>query len=186
MDMIVCVDPGHGGADPGAKGTRSFEKDVVLSVGNRLAKELQKHDGVKVAMTREIDRFVPLNDRSRMANEMKADCFISIHCNGSTNPHAFGWEIFTSPGQTQGDVLATTIHAFWMHMFPNTRVRADYSDGDVDKEANFSVLRRTSMPAVLVELGFISNPHDEAFLLDVNNQRFMAQAIAEGVVTWKK
>jgi N-acetylmuramoyl-L-alanine amidase len=184
MKLKVCIDAGHGGGDPGAlgpKGTR--EKDINLIVAHLLKERLEKL-GHKTMMTRHKDVFVSIGNRAGYANSNRADCFVSIHCNSATVSTAHGWEIFTSIGQTRADSLATSIHQAWVSLMPKTRVRADWSDGDVDKEADLGVLRLTRMPAVLVELAFIKNPAEEIFLLDPANQRIMAKGIADGVNAW--
>lgn len=184
MNLRVCIDAGHGGGDPGAigpKGTK--EKDINLIVAHLLKGELDKR-GHKTMMTRHKDVYVTIGNRAAFANSNRADCFVSVHCNSASVSTANGWEIFTSIGQTRADSLATSIHQAWVAIMPKTRVRADWSDGDVDKEANFGVLRLTRMPAVLVELAFINNPVEEVFLLDPANQRLMAKGMAEGVHAW--
>ena len=91
----VVIDPGHGGKDPGAVGPRGLrEKDIVLSVGKKLGKILEKRYGLKVIYTRKRDIFVPLNDRTEMANSKKADLFISIHTNASKARKARGIETY--------------------------------------------------------------------------------------------
>lgn len=183
--MKICLDPGHGGKDPGAIGpNRTKEKDIVLSVSHMLFNILvqQKHS---VTLTRAADFFIPLWKRAEIANDIPTDIFISIHCNSSTSPKSHGWEIWTSPGETGADALATHIGQAWKQDFSQMRIRSDFSDGDVDKERNLAVLRKTFMPAVLVELQFLNNPKWETFLKSQQNQKAMAQTIAEGVETWQ-
>jgi N-acetylmuramoyl-L-alanine amidase len=92
---VIVIDPGHGGKDPGAIGPRGVkEKDVVLRLSRRLAKELRKRFKVKVFLTREDDRFIPLRERANFANRVKADLFVSVHTNASLNPRARGFEIY--------------------------------------------------------------------------------------------
>lgn len=91
----VVIDPGHGGKDPGAVGPRGLrEKDIVLSVGKKLGNILKKRHGLKVIYTRDRDVFVPLNDRTEIANSKKADLFISIHVNASERRQARGIETY--------------------------------------------------------------------------------------------
>ena len=91
----VVIDPGHGGKDPGAVGPRGLrEKDIVLAVGKKLGRILEKRYGLKVIYTREKDIFVPLNDRTEMANSRKADLFISIHTNASKQRKVRGIETY--------------------------------------------------------------------------------------------
>lgn len=181
--MKICVDPGHGGHDPGAigmGGTR--EKDIVLIVGKLLKEALSLRH--QVFMTRDRDVFIPLSTRATISNKAQADAFVSVHCNGFSNPLAHGWEIFTSPGQTRADTLATAIYRSWIEVFPGVVVRADWSDGDVDKERALTVLVRTQAPAVLVEIGFITNPVEEAWVSSFSNQKQIAETIARGLNNW--
>lgn len=183
--MKLVIDPGHGGSDPGAigpGGTR--EKDINLAVSSRLAALLirKKHE---VTLTRTGNVFLSLATRASLANLRKADAFISIHCNAAISPAAHGYEIWTSRGQTRSDALASRITAAWSLEFPSMTIRADWSDGDVDKEAGFAVLVKTAMPAVLIELQFISHPQWEKWLNDKTSQDRMAAAIAAGVGAWQ-
>ena len=178
----ICIDPGHGGKDPGAVGpTSKKEKDIVLAVSLKLKKLLEeKH---KVLLTRSEDIFIELYQRTIMANAFGADLFLSIHCNGAGNQSANGFEVWTSKGQTKADGYASVLAAEWSKAFPGVNIRGDWSDGDVDKEASFCVLRRTAMPAVLVELDFISNPKMEVLLSNDAYQDLMANALHQGVVS---
>lgn len=180
--MRICIDPGHGGKDPGAIGPgEKKEKVIVLAVAKKLEKLLQ---GIhKVLLTRQGDFFVGLNDRAIMANAFNADLFLSLHCNGSASARASGFEVWTSRGKTRADDVATSISKAWAEAFPDVVIRGDWSDGDIDKESNFCVLRRTVMPAVLVEMGFITNPKMEALLSDDAYQDIMANALYQGVVS---
>jgi N-acetylmuramoyl-L-alanine amidase len=180
------LDPGHGGRDPGAVGPTGLkESDVALNVCKHLAAYLSPF--AEVYMTRWFNKELgptekaDLQARCDQANSVKADLFISIHCNSADNPAARGMEVYTLPGDGPADKLAEEIVRAWEAAFPNMPVRKDMTDGDSDKEANFYVLRKTAMPAVLVELGFISNPEEEKFLADGIFQAKCAEAIAGGV-----
>ena len=182
--MKLVIDPGHGGSDPGAigpGGTR--EADINLAVSSRLAALLirQRHE---VVLTRTGDVFLSLATRADLANSRRADALISIHCNAAVSRAAHGFEVWTSRGQTRADSLASSITSFWSVEFPGQRIRADWSDGDVDKESGFYVIRKTSMPAVLLELQFISHPQWERWLRERENQNRMATVIAAGVEAW--
>jgi N-acetylmuramoyl-L-alanine amidase len=93
-------------------------------------------------------------------------------------------EIYTTPGQTAADSLAGCIMRQLEGEFPALNVRGDWSDGDVDKEAGLYVLLHTDAPAVLIELAFISNEHEEALLRSPEAQRRYAAAIARGIIDW--
>ncbi len=95
--FTVVIDPGHGGKDSGTRGTGRTpisEKDVVLSVGKKVRDLLKKHSDIKVVMTRSSDKFLELRERANLANKIKADVFVSIHCNASSNPNAKGSETY--------------------------------------------------------------------------------------------
>jgi len=183
---IVVIDPGHSGpVEPGACGSGGTqEADVTLQVGQKLA-DLLGIMGLRTIMT----RTGPIDDdgltwRAEVANEYAADAFISVHCNGAENRDAEGYEVFTAPGQTDSDVLADCIFVEIQNEFPDLDPRTDESDGDVDKEANYTVLTATDCPAVLVELEFITNPVREQQLSKPEFQIRYAQAIARGVATF--
>ncbi len=176
----ICIDPGHGGKDPGAVGPKGRrEKDVALAVSLKLKKLLEGN--YKVLLTRSEDIFIELYRRAIMANAFGADLFLSIHCNAASSPSANGFEVWTSKGHTKADGYASVIATEWSKAFPSVNIRGDWSDGDVDKEASFCVLRRTAMPAVLVELDFISNPKMEVLLSNDAYQDLMANALSHGV-----
>ena len=185
--MRVVIDPGHGAPDPGARGRMSNEADINLDVAVELSKILSSM-GIVAPLTRtgqkrlyKDNRNLGLSARPAMANRLKADAFISIHGNGAVAPEANGFEVYTTPGQNNSDKLATAIFESWQKAFPAQRKRTDYRDNDPDKEVNYKVLREANCPAVLVELGFITNPNEERFLLNKMNQEIMGLAIATGI-----
>lgn len=185
---LIVLDPGHGGYDPGAVGPTGIkEKDVTMAVGLKVGNHL-KAAGIDVIYTRTSDK-VPwpanlnqdLAKRCVIANDIPADIFVSIHCNSAANVTAKGNEIYTYPGQGNADALANCIHSRYKTAFPELTYREDWSDGDADKEAKYMVLKDTSMPAVLTELAFISNPVEEKMLASVEFRDKAALAIAQGV-----
>ena len=150
---MVYLDYGHGGSDPGAvnkeKGRK--ESDDVLEVGLAVAKELRRH-GVIVDETRTEDRHVSLGDRANLANKKNYDYFVSFHRNSSSSSAVNGVETFTSKGASvKSRELAEKIQ--------KALVDVGYHDRGVKTE-NFYVLRNTKAPAVLIEIGFISNDKD--------------------------
>lgn len=180
----VCIDPGHGEKDPGAIGFMGTkEKDIVLKVAKYLKSLLLKNNYL-VMLTRENDKFISLPFRTAISNHFNADIFISIHCNSAINKNAHGFEIFTSQGATKADKLAACIANEWSKNFPNVKIRADWSDGDIDKEAGFYVLKHTIAPAVLIELDFISNLEKERELKDSIYLQKMAQTIFNGIQSY--
>lgn len=189
--MKIIIDPGHYGYDSGAVGPAgTYERDVTMAVSQRIAAILQKA-GQEVKLTR-----IPgnkgyinnlnedLSTRVLTANLWPADLFISIHCNAFRDSAAHGMEVYTTPGQGPSDALATAVIKELKAAFPELTLRSDTSDGDPDKEANFYVIRKTNMPAILVEMAFISNPREEQLLASAAGQNRFAQAIARGILKY--
>ncbi|WP_094607719.1 N-acetylmuramoyl-L-alanine amidase AmiC [Sporomusa silvacetica DSM 10669] len=178
----IFINFGHapnGDPDPGAIGPSGLrESDVNADVGAIAADDLCAA-GCEV-MTYQSDDLQDICDK---ANEWGADAVVSIHCN-SFSETSTGMEIYTSRGYTRADDLATLIMSQMEGDFPQLPVRADWSDGDVDKEAGLYVLIHTDAPAVLVELAFISNPAEESILGSSNGKRMFASAIARGVTDY--
>jgi cell wall hydrolase/autolysin len=173
--LKICIDPGHGGKDPGATAQGVNEKDIVLNVSTIL-KQLLERQGLQVIMTRTNDTFVELKDRCNIANREKADVFVSIHCNSASSTQAHGFEIFHSIGSTKGNKLSADIK---LSVNENkSLIRADRGI----KPANFTVLTGTNMPAVLVELAFISNDADREILKTKQNE--FAKAICKGICNY--
>ncbi len=176
--MKIFVDPGHGGADAGATFGPLREKDVTLGVGLALCESLQSKNHI-TSISRLSDYRVPLHRRARLANQNKSDLFISLHTNADPDPdqvgdlEARGSEIWIYPGSKKGRKLAEAIALAVPVFFPGRTWRGI-------KEANFAVLRLTSMPAVLVELAFIDT-EESSRLYDRNVQGRIAETIAAGV-----
>ncbi|NBD17338.1 MAG: AMIN domain-containing protein [Cyanobacteria bacterium] len=174
-DLLVVLDPGHGGKDPGAVGIGGLrEKDVVLPISHHVRKTLESN-GLSVKMTRWDDRFVSLGGRTAMANREDADFFISIHANAisMSRPDVNGTETFY---YASGRALAQAIQRSIISNM-NTRDRGV-------KKANFYVLRNSAMPAVLVEVGFVTGREDAPRLADPNFRKRMAEAIADGILQY--
>jgi N-acetylmuramoyl-L-alanine amidase len=211
--LKVVLDPGHGGDDAGAKGPRgSREKALALDLALELSGRLGEA-GFDVRLTREADRFVPLWDRARLANEAGADLFVSLHLNASRIRGARGSEVyFLSLGA--GDADAQALAAVENEGAGARAAGDDLVAGILDdlsrkallqeserlavsiqtqlnllggirergvKQAPFVVLRGASMPAVLVETAFISNPKEEAKLREPAFRRRVAEAITRGI-----
>ena len=188
--MRIMIDPGHAGrnVDPGAvnQSTGLQEADVALFVSKLVETQLLAA-GHEVKLTRtdwEQAETDDLNVRTSLSNDWGAELFVSIHCNSAASRGAAGYEVWTSPGDTQGDVLATSIYRQIAAEFPDRAGRTDYSDGDPDKESRFYVLVHTDAPACLVEMAFISNDEEAALLSDTAWQDRYARAIARGVTDY--
>ena len=179
--FTVLIDPGHGGKDPGAG---EVEAKINLRIALILSDLLQCH--FPVWMTRTADRAtVSLTERARYEHDLRPALTVSIHCNAAENPTAHGFEVFTSIGETAADRAACCIIHEIQNAFPRRRLRYDLTDGDLDKEAEFWMLRKTIGPAVLIECGFVSHPEERDWLLQAETQRALAEAIAAGILRWR-
>ncbi len=174
--VMVMLDPGHGGADPGAVGIGGLqEKAVVIAVSHHVAAILQQQ-GVMVQMTRQGDQTVDLQPRVEMAEAANATIFVSIHANAVNmqRPEVNGLETYYS--SEAGARLAHVLHR---------RVMGSMAMNDRGvKQARFFVLRRTSMPAALIEIGFVTGAADAPKLRDPAWQAQMGQAIAAGILDY--
>ena len=166
---LICLDPGHGGQDPGAIGCGLHEADVVLDTQLRL-RDLLIAAGHSVIMTRDSDVYLTLTARTDYANSNGADLFVSIHANSADAVNATGTETYCyTNGSSRSVDMRDRIQAEMILAW-------DLADRG-GKEANFSVLRNSSMPATLSELGFISNCSIDALLLaDGDSRQQAAQA----------
>ncbi|MFP7476845.1 N-acetylmuramoyl-L-alanine amidase [Terribacillus saccharophilus] len=171
----IVIDPGHGGKDPGAIGNDTMEKWVALTISEKLQHRLLAN-GYDVKMTRSEDNFIPLSERASLSNNWKADLFVSVHANSATSSSAKGLESYYYGASSSGKQLASSIQTALVSNTDNEN-RGTHS-------ADFYVLRHTSMPAVLVETGFISNPADAVLLNDSNYQDKVANSIAEGITNY--
>lgn len=181
----VVLDAGHGGYDSGAIGTRGLkESDVALDIVLRAKRkiECQAEQPINVLLTRGSDFFVSLSGRAKFANDRDADFFLSVHCNSADSPEAEGFEVFTTIGETAADNLATDLFSRYKEVFPDLRRREDFSDGDPDKEAKFTVLTKTACPAVLLETEFIHTEKGSNFFRNDENLDRIAQVIADWVI----
>ena len=171
---VVVLDAGHGGRDPGAIAcTGMFEKDVTLGVTRRVRRRLERKN-VRVVMTRSDDRFVELNDRAEVANRARADLFVSIHADSCDNRRVAGHTLYVARGATGPSVSAAQCVSGRMR-------RAGVASRGV-RRANFRVLVRTTCPAILLELGYLSNPAEARLLARDAYRNALAQTVAEGVM----
>ncbi|MEH2238061.1 N-acetylmuramoyl-L-alanine amidase [Nostoc sp.] len=176
--VVVIIDPGHGGKDSGALGIGGArEKDVILPIGKRLAEILQQH-GVQVIMTRDSDYFVTLPGRVQLAERANADVFVSIHANsaGASRPDVNGLEVYY---YDSGLDLARIVRSSILQSISTLKDRGV-------RRARFYVLRKSSMPSILVETGYMTGREDMARLRTSAYQNQMAEAIARGVLQYLK
>jgi len=223
----IVIDAGHGGKDPGAVGpSGTKEKDVVLDVALEIAALLKDSTDLTVYLTREDDTFVKLRDRTKFANEKKADLFISIHANsiGGVNrqKRVKGYKIyFLSQAKNEADKMVAMKENAVVELEDNGEemgflqsiiteiVSNEYLKESEDfsilleesfganvanisrlhlgvGQAPFWVLNGAYMPAVLIEIGFISHPLEEKIITKKKNQKKIAHAIYQAVVAFKK
>lgn len=226
--FTVVIDAGHGGNDPGAIGRKGREKNINLNVALKLGNLIQQNcSDTRVVYTRKKDVFVPLHRRAEIANEAKADLFISIHTNSlaSRNSKVSGTETYTlglhrtdenlevakkenavilieddykqryagfNPNSSESYIIFEFLQDKNMAQSVNFArlVQGQFrANRRIDKgvhQAGFLVLRETSMPSVLVELGYITNQQEETFLLSENGSSVLAQSIYRAFLTYKQ
>lgn len=171
-DHRLVVDPGHGGGDPGAVGVDDLvEKDLNLTVGRVLSQMLQLA-GARVKATRMGDDQLLLSQRVATAKSFSLDAFISVHHNSYQLPKVSGTEVYYYENWNSRQLAAYVLNHLVEELGTNNRGV---------KEAGFYVLRQMEVPAVLVEVGFVSSPYDAAVLKHLVNQYRAAAAIFRGI-----
>jgi N-acetylmuramoyl-L-alanine amidase len=212
----IAIDPGHGGEDEGVKSATGVkEKDVTLALARRTKAAIEARLGLRVLLTRDDDRNVPLDDRASLANNNKADLFISLHVNGSMRPSTTGATVFLAAfdkdaartADTGGieklptfggglrDVelvpwdLAQTRHldrseAFAALLQQLLQQRVPLAPRAIDR-APLRVLESANMPAVLIELGYLTNPEQVKLLTSDGFQNAAVQAMVEAVIRFR-
>ena len=214
----IVIDAGHGGDEEGAKGPDgTLEKNVTLSVARRLKAALEARLGVRTILTRDADQTVALDERAAVANNNKADLFISLHANASVRPSAAGAEVFYLSLAEYGDEAqrvargeSESLPVFGggtrdIEVILWERAQARYIEQSASlaqavegalrervpmspraiQQAPFRVLVGANMPAVLVELGFITNPEQERQLSSDAFQASVVQALVESIVRFR-
>jgi N-acetylmuramoyl-L-alanine amidase len=218
-DIIVAIDAGHGGVDPGSVGKRgTYEKHVTLAIARRLKERIDREPGMRAVLTRDNDTFVELRDRMVRARRQQADMFVSIHADSYTNRSVAGSSVYVLSARGASDesarwladrenaadliggvklddkdsVLASVLLDLSQSASMSASVDAAekvmqelYKIGNITnrgvKHAGFIVLKSPDIPSMLVETAFISNPVEEARLLDTKHQQRLAEAIHQGV-----
>ncbi|MFH2052562.1 MAG: N-acetylmuramoyl-L-alanine amidase [bacterium] len=213
--QTVVIDPGHGGHDVGAVSAGGIlEKDVNLAVARELRSYLQRESNLQVVLTRERDEYLGLADRAELANAGGGDLFLSLHCNSWFNDGAQGLETyFLSPArsdwarsveaaenQAGGLDVADDVEFIIWELVQNRfissssslaeAIQADVAGnlGITDRgvrQAGFRVLVGAYMPAVLIELGFLSHPEEERRLGDRGYQRRLAEALGRAILDFR-
>lgn len=224
--FTVVIDAGHGGKDPGARGSSINEKAINLAVALRLGSLIsEKHDDVKVIYTRKTDVFIELDERANIANRNKADLFISIHTNAvKRGSSVSGTETYTlglartdenlevamrensaillednylqkyegfDPTSSESYIIFEFMQNKHMEQSISlaSEVQKCFASAKRNnrgvRQAGFLVLRKTSMPSILVELGYISNPAEERFMRTKEGQNKLATAIYNAFIKYK-
>lgn len=223
----ICLDAGHGGKDPGALGVKTYEKHIVLDVVRKLGKMIEKnYPDIKIVYTRDKDVFIDLKIRTKMANDAKADLFISVHANSvAKNKGVKGVETFVlgsnsseqnlrvamkensviryeddysvkyagfDPSKAESYIIFNLIQN--MHLEKSLSVASmiqkelvkntQQVDRDV-RQAPLWVLKDASMPATLVEIGYISNSDEEHFMMSEAGQEKIVKSIFRGFEAYK-
>ena len=218
-DIIIAIDAGHGGVDPGSVGKRgTYEKHVTLAIAKRLKDRIDREPGMRAVLTRDNDTYVDLRDRIVRARKQQADMFVSVHADSYTNRSVAGSSVYVLSARGASDesarwladrenaadliggvklddkdsVLASVLLDLSQGASMSASVDAAelvmqelYKIGNITnrgvKHAGFIVLKSPDIPSMLVETAFISNPTEEARLLDPKHQQKLAEAIHQGV-----
>ncbi|MFN2444069.1 MAG: N-acetylmuramoyl-L-alanine amidase [Vicinamibacterales bacterium] len=214
----VVLDPGHGGEEVGAQGTRGgVEKDVTLSIARRLRTLIESRLGLRVFLTRDDDRGMTLDERTAFANSHKADVFLSLHANAALRPAMKGAEVYylsAERGESEGPrvmdldtsslpvlgggtrsidlILWDVAQTRYLEQSSGLagfveqalRIKVEMSPRAV-QQAPFRVLVGANMPAVLIEMGYLSNPDQEAALVSAEYQTRMVEALLDGLVRYR-
>lgn len=181
--ILVCIDPGHGGKDPGCNTDTRLEKDDVLKLGLAMRKSMEAQ-GMKVIMTREDDTFIKLLERCDIANKAKANYYISVHRNIFEDSSVCGTEIWKSQNASEeASALADNVMA-GLEKVGVQRSRG-VQVGSQDHNGDYAVLRNSKMPSILLEMGFMQNKKDNKYF--DNNIDAYADAITQAVLdTWEE
>ena len=214
----IVIDAGHGGDDAGSKGPKgTLEKTVTLSVARRLKASIETRLGVRVLLTRDGDQVVAADQRAALANNNKADLFISLHANASVRPGVSGTEVFYLSLEGYGDAAQRAAEAradslpvlgggsreieitpwemaqaryieqsgaFARAMEASLRDRLPMSARAL-QQAPLRVLVGVNMPAILVEMGFLTNPEQEQELSRDERQNTIVQALVDGILRYR-
>ena len=169
----IVLDAGHGGEDPGANRGDAVEKEITLEVA-KMTKTLLEESDYKVGMTRDSDDYIELRNRSKIANERNAKVFVSIHCNSSEEDEGKGIETYyTEQKGLEDKILA--------EMIQESLIKQTDANNRGIKVANYTVIVRSTMPSVLVEVGFLTDAEENELLQNEEYQRKLAKGISEGI-----
>lgn len=188
-NLVVVIDPGHGGFDPGKVGvTGSLEKDINLSISYKIKQRLEKR-GIQVIMTRTQDEAVcqesdtnkkskDMQNRISVMNVSNAAIGVSIHQNSFTDSSSKGAQVFYYTGSKEGESLANTIQSNIKETLQDNNHRVAKANDQ------YYILRKAKCPVVIVECGFLSNYMEEALLMEEDYQDKMAEGISKGILSY--
>lgn len=172
--VTVVLDAGHGGIQSGCEFDGVLEKDITLSIVLLLQEKLESN-GATVILTRDADKDVSLSRRSEIANNAGANYFISIHCNSYEDDSSVkGFECYYYQSVNSKNLAEAITLSADNHLISTRKT----------KEENYAVLRNTSIPAILIEVGFMSNAQERAQLMTLEYQELLAEAIADGLLNY--
>lgn len=179
----VVIDAGHGGTDPGASGSADGktyqEKSINLSVARKV-RDILEENGITVIMTRDGDTYPTLTERSDLANLYCANIFTSIHSNSANSSSATGFEVYYS---TQNDSNATGLSSSQLAASVSKSIAKNVNLRNRGvKTADHVVTRTCTMPAILVEIGFLSNPDELSLMITDEFQNSFAKGVADGIL----
>jgi len=213
---VVVIDAGHGGQNMGAVGPYGvYEKYITLSIALKLGALLENQRDIVVFYTRKDDVYVSLLDRISLANSVEADAFISIHCNASPSPQANGFEVYYFGRDSNSVVLNENFESDQGNSLDEDPVASIISDLERNgvlalsqslaeivleqagkqvvslqlrdvRQGDFVVLRHAKVPAVVVEVGFLTHPEEGAKLLMAPYQEAIAKALADAVLAFRE
>lgn len=221
-DIIVAIDAGHGGADPGSIGKRgTYEKNVTLAIARRLKERIDREPGMRAVLTRDKDQFVPHRERIARARRQQADMFVSVHADAFHDRSVSGSSVYVLSARGASDESArwladrenaadliggvkldnkdSVLQSVLLDLSQGASMSASidaadkvmdslYDIGNITrrgvKHAGFLVLKSPDIPSILVETAFISNPVEEARLLNPSHQQRLAEAIYKGVLKY--
>ena len=195
--MKILIDPGHGIFTPGKRSPDGDFREGIYNreIARRVVTDLQDR-GLDAQLIVPEESDVPLQERCRRVN---AHCerfgrrnviLVSIHVNAAASDgkwhNATGWSVYTSKGKTQADVLATCIAEAAIKNLQGRRIRADWSDGDIDFEESFYILRETLCPACLTENGFMDNRESLSYITSAAGKDAIVRLHVEGICEFLK
>lgn len=185
---MVCLDPGHGGRDPGAVFGSINEKNLNLDIAKRVAVLLKK-EGVRVFLTRTKDsnlahksfegsmQRAELRERLLLAKKRKSDIFVSIHCNSEEKAAHFGPQTFYQENSQESILLASIIQRELIKVLSTHRQAIP---------GRYYLMENSSIPTVIVEIGYLSHPKDRSLLAESNFRQSVAKAITKGILVFLK